>query len=100
LIVMVETGKGVSAGQYPRIAEDVSRAVLVATGLEPDRVEVLEPGTLPRTSSGKIRRREALERWRAGALTAPSAVTPFRLAGAALRSSLAMARAERRRGHG
>jgi len=100
LVVMVETGKGVSTSQYPRIAEEVSRAVLVATGLEPDRVEVLEPGTLPRTSSGKIRRREALERWRAGALTAPAAATPIRLVGAALRSSLAMARAERRRGHG
>ncbi len=100
LIVMVETGKGVSASEYPRIAEEVSRAVLAATGLEPDRVEVLEPGALPRTSSGKIRRREGLERWRAGALTAPAAVTPFRLVGAALRSSLAMARAERRRGHG
>jgi len=100
LIVMVETGKGVSASQYPRIAEEVSRSVLAATGLEPDSVEVLEPGTLPRTSSGKIRRREALERWRAGALTAPTAVTPFRLVGAALKSSLAMARSERRRGHG
>jgi len=100
LIVMVETGKGVSAGQYPRIAEEVSRAVLAASGLEPDSVEVLEPGTLPRTSSGKIRRREALKRWQTGALAAPAAVTPFRLVGAALRSSLAMARAERRRGHG
>jgi acyl-CoA synthetase (AMP-forming)/AMP-acid ligase II len=100
LIVMVETGKEVSASRYPGIAEEVSRAVLAATALEPDIVVVLEPGTLPRTSSGKIRRREALDRWRAGALTAPAAVTPFRLAGAALRSSLAMARAERRRGHG
>jgi acyl-CoA synthetase (AMP-forming)/AMP-acid ligase II len=100
LIVMVETGKEVPASRYPGIAEEVSRAVLAATALEPDVVEVLEPGTLPRTSSGKIRRREALERWRASALTAPAAVTPFRLAGAALRSSLAMARAERRRGHG
>lgn len=100
LIVMVETGKGVSASEFPRIAEEVSRAVLAATGLDPDRVEVLDPGALPRTSSGKIRRREALERWRAGALTAPAAVTPIRLVGAALRSSLAMARAERRRGHG
>ena len=100
LIVMVETGKGVSAGQYPRMAGEVSRAVLAATGLEPDSVEALEPGTLPRTSSGKIRRREALERWRAGELTAPAAVTPFRLVGAVLKSSLAMARAERRRGHG
>ena len=100
LVVMVEAGKGVSANHYPRIAEGVSRAVLVATGLEPDRLEILEPGSLPRTSSGKIRRQESLNRWRAGALTPPAAVTPFRLVGAAFRSSLAMARAERRRGHG
>ena len=41
-----------------------------------------------------------IDRWRAGALTPPATVTPFRLVGAAVRSSLAMARAERRRGHG
>jgi acyl-CoA synthetase (AMP-forming)/AMP-acid ligase II len=100
LVVMVEACKGVSASHYPQIAEGVSRAVLVATGLEPDRLEILEPGSLPRTSSGKIRRQESLKRWRAGELTPPAAVTPFRLVGAAFRSSLAMARAERRRGHG
>jgi acyl-CoA synthetase (AMP-forming)/AMP-acid ligase II len=100
LIVMVEARNGVSLNRYSKIAGNVSGAVLAATGLEPDRVEVLEPGVLPRTSSGKIRRREALQRWRNDALTPPASVTPFRLVGAAVRSSLAMARAERRRGHG
>jgi acyl-CoA synthetase (AMP-forming)/AMP-acid ligase II len=100
LLVMVEARKGLSSDRFAEIAEEVTRSVLAATGLEADHVEVLEAGTLPRTSSGKIRRREALRRWRSGKLTPPAAVTPFRLAGAALRSSLAMARAERRRGHG
>jgi acyl-CoA synthetase (AMP-forming)/AMP-acid ligase II len=100
LVVMVETRKTVSKGRYSRIAEMVAHAVLASTGLEADRVEVLEPGTLARTSSGKIRRRESFERWRAGILTAPVPVTRLRVVGAAVRSSLAMARAERRRNHG
>jgi acyl-CoA synthetase (AMP-forming)/AMP-acid ligase II len=100
LVVLVEARKGVSEGRYRRIASEVSRAVLSATGLDPDHLEVLAPGSLPRTSSGKIRRHEALRRWQAGNLAPPALVTPFRLVGAALRSSLAMARAERRRGHG
>jgi acyl-CoA synthetase (AMP-forming)/AMP-acid ligase II len=100
LIVMVEARKGLAPDRLVEVAEEVARSVLAATGLEADHVEVLEAGTLPRTSSGKIRRQEALRRWRSGNLTPPAAVTPFRLVGAALRSSLAMARAEGRRGHG
>jgi acyl-CoA synthetase (AMP-forming)/AMP-acid ligase II len=100
LLVMVEARRGVPEREYLQIGEKVSQAVLAATGLDLDRVEVLEPGALPRTSSGKIRRHEALQRWRNDTLTAPASVTPFRLVGAAVRSSLAMARAERRRGHG
>jgi acyl-CoA synthetase (AMP-forming)/AMP-acid ligase II len=100
LLVLVEARKNVPETDYPEISRKVSHAVLAATGLDPDRVEVLEPGVLPRTSSGKIRRHEALQRWRAGALTPPASVSPFRLVAAAVRSSLAMARAERRRNHG
>jgi fatty-acyl-CoA synthase len=100
LLVLVEAQKNVSVSEFPEVARKVAHAVLAASGLEPDRVEVLEPGVLPRTSSGKIRRREALQRWRANALTRPAPANPFRLAAAAVRSSLAMARAERRRGHG
>jgi acyl-CoA synthetase (AMP-forming)/AMP-acid ligase II len=71
------------------LAEDCSKAVLAATGLRPDLVLLLEPGTLPRTSSGKLRRGEALRRYQADALLPPDAVTPVRLAGALARSALA-----------
>jgi acyl-CoA synthetase (AMP-forming)/AMP-acid ligase II len=100
LIVMVEAKKDVARSLHAKIAEEATRAVLAATGLEPDRVVVLQSGTLPRTSSGKIRRQEALKLWLEDELDPPAAVTPFRLAGAVLRSSLAMARAGRRRSHG
>ena len=62
-----------------------------------ERVEVLAPGTLPRTSSGKLRRQETLRLDLAGELKPPDPVTPLRLAGAVTRSSLAFARAGLRR---
>jgi len=74
------------------LAEDCARAVQAATGLEASLVVVLEPGTLPRTSSGKIRRREALRQWHQGTLTPPDAVGPLLLAGALARSAWARLR--------
>lgn len=71
------------------MADDCMRAVQAATGLRPDLVQLLEPGTLPRTSSGKLRRGEAMRRWEAGELTPPESVTALRLAGALARSALA-----------
>jgi acyl-CoA synthetase (AMP-forming)/AMP-acid ligase II len=67
-------------------------AVLAATGLDVDLPVVLPPGTLPRTSSGKLRRAEALRLYLAGKLKPPAKVTPLRLAGAVARSGLAYAR--------
>jgi acyl-CoA synthetase (AMP-forming)/AMP-acid ligase II len=75
------------------------RAVLEATGVAAHTVRILAAGTLPRTSSGKLRRGEALRRFQAGALHPPSPVGALRLAVAAARSQLAYARA-RRRGDG
>ncbi len=95
LLLLVETRRGVPAEQFERIAADCAAAVRAASGLDPDRVDVLPPGTLPRTSSGKLRRRESLRRWQAGELDPPDAVTPLRLAGAMARSSLALARLRR-----
>ena len=81
------------------LPEACRAAVLGATGLAVGPVVVLAPGTLPRTSSGKLRRGETLRLYLAGELTAPDPVTPLRLAGAMARSSLAYARMrfERRR---
>ena len=39
------------------LADRSRRAVRALTGLDPAEIVLLEPGTLPRTSSGKIRRR-------------------------------------------
>jgi acyl-CoA synthetase (AMP-forming)/AMP-acid ligase II len=98
LVVLLESRRGESPRRFPEIAGAAVQAVRTATGLEADHVEVLEAGTLPRTSSGKIRRHEALRLWRAGELGAPTPVTAWRLAGAMVRSKLAMARTEKRRG--
>jgi acyl-CoA synthetase (AMP-forming)/AMP-acid ligase II len=67
-------------------------AIRGATGLDPDLVVALAPGTLPRTSSGKIRRAETQRRWAAGELSPPDAVTPWFLAGALARSTWARLR--------
>ncbi|ACL63775.1 AMP-dependent synthetase and ligase [Anaeromyxobacter dehalogenans 2CP-1] len=76
----------------------VRRAVLAATGIAPHTVRLLAPGTLPRTSSGKLRRAEALRRFQAGTLTPPQPVSAIRLALAAARSQLAFGRSRRRGG--
>ncbi len=81
--------------RLPDQAEACRTAVLQATGLRVDAVHLLDPGALPRTSSGKIRRSEALRLHRAGGLSAPDAVTPMRLAGAMARSALGHLRARR-----
>lgn len=99
LLVLVEAQRDVAAEDYPSIAAASKNAVLTATGLDPDSLEVLSPGTLPRTSSGKIRRREALRRWRSGELGPPAPVRYLQLAFAMLRSSRAASRARKDREH-
>lgn len=84
LLVFVE-----ARAPRPELAEDCKRAVQAATALEAALVVVLEPGTLPRTSSGKIRRGETLRRWQAGTLAPPDSVGPLLLAGALARSAWA-----------
>ena len=92
LLLLVEARRDVASDAYPQIASECAAAVRAAAGLHPDRVEVLAPGTLPRTSSGKLRRAETLRRWLARELDPPAAVTPLRVLAAAARSRLAFAR--------
>lgn len=95
----VRTGCAVAVGFVPSGEDDEALAMLVETtseaaeslaqhvvsrvqqhtGIVPAHVELLTPGTLPRTSSGKLRRREALTQWQTGQLTAPKKVTAARL---------------------
>jgi acyl-CoA synthetase (AMP-forming)/AMP-acid ligase II len=92
LLLFVEARRRSSPAARAALPEACRRAVLLATGLAVDEVLVLEPGTLPRTSSGKYRRQETLRRHLAGELRPPDRVSPLRLARAMARSHLAYAR--------
>jgi acyl-CoA synthetase (AMP-forming)/AMP-acid ligase II len=92
LALFVETARGAAAEIVAKLPEACRSAVLAATGLAVDRLIPLAPGTLPRTSSGKLRRGETLRLYLAGELRPPDQVTPLRLARTMARSSLAFAR--------
>jgi acyl-CoA synthetase (AMP-forming)/AMP-acid ligase II len=74
------------------LAADIGGRVLQGIGLTPRTVDVLRPGTLPRTSSGKLRRAAALQAFAAGTLAPPTDPTMLRLLGEVARSQLAWAR--------
>ncbi|HEX2251670.1 MAG TPA: AMP-binding protein [Thermoanaerobaculia bacterium] len=92
LVLFVESAAPAPPSERRRLAAECARAARGATGLAVDEVVVLAPGTLPRTSSGKLRRRETLARHLAGTLLPPEPVNALRLAGALTRSGLAFAR--------
>jgi acyl-CoA synthetase (AMP-forming)/AMP-acid ligase II len=84
LIVFVEAREADSV-----LAQRCRETILAATGLDPALVVVLPAGALPSTSSGKIRRSEALSQWLAGTLTTPEKITVDTLAGTLAASTLA-----------
>ena len=93
LVVLVE--RSGPAADDAETQDRVREALLGATGIAPDEVVLLAPGTLPRTSSGKLRRGEALRRHLAGALTPPRRMSALGLAAAVLRSTVSYARTAR-----
>ena len=78
-----------------RTIDAIRRAILARTGIRPHTVRLLTPGTIPRTSSGKLRRSEALRRFLAGELDTPARVSHPRILLEVLRSALAFARVRR-----
>lgn len=94
LMLFVERRRPLSDAQRDQMAIACREAVLAACGLRLDRLEVLAPGTLPRTSSGKLRRSETLRLFLADELHAPSSVGPIRLAGELLGSAIAYRRSK------
>ncbi len=93
LLLLAERARGRNGAGDAPLEAAIRGRVLERTGLAPAEVRLLAPGTLPRTSSGKLRRREALRRWLEGTLSAPRAVGPLALALRAVRSRLALGRA-------
>jgi acyl-CoA synthetase (AMP-forming)/AMP-acid ligase II len=75
------------------LPQEVTSRVEKRTRIRPAHVELLAPGTLPRTSSGKLRRREARTQWLTGTLTPPDKVSPMRLLVKAASGELSHARA-------
>ncbi len=93
LAVLAERARGRSAAGDAALIGEIQRAVLERTGVRPSAVHLLAPGTLPRTSSGKLRRGEALRRHLAGKLGPPGRAGALKLLARMARSTLAYARA-------
>ena len=90
LLILAEHAQGTSRAKAD-LASAVRQAVLAGIGLNPYHIEVLEPGTLPRTSSGKLRRSEAQRQFLAGELTG-APVSSLRLMAQLARSQVSWAR--------
>jgi acyl-CoA synthetase (AMP-forming)/AMP-acid ligase II len=69
LVLLVEAD-GAREDGATAVAEACRARLLARADVAPDLVVLLERGALPRTSSGKVRRREALDRYLAGGLAA------------------------------
>ena len=79
LLILAELGR--RAGPVAREAASAPRSSSApACARTPSACS--RPGTLPRTSSGKLRRAEALRQFTAGELAAPRRVSRLRIAGA------------------
>jgi acyl-CoA synthetase (AMP-forming)/AMP-acid ligase II len=89
LAMLVET----TSDAPPTLAQDVASRVQERTGILPAHVELLAPGTLPKTTSGKLRRREARIHWLAGTLSPPKKVTAVKLVRQAISGEVSHARA-------
>jgi 1-acyl-sn-glycerol-3-phosphate acyltransferase len=69
LVVVAET-RAAGAAELERIRAAIVEAVNASCGLPPDHVELVAPHSVPKTSSGKIRRNETRAMYEKGALRA------------------------------
>lgn len=67
-VLLIEVKRRARVHDEPATGERIRRAVAGAWGIDLTEVRILPSGALPRTSSGKVRRREVAEAWRAGRL--------------------------------
>lgn len=63
-ILLIELQRRARIADEPLAGDRIRRAVAGAWGIELTEVRILPSGALPRTSSGKIRRREVADAWR------------------------------------
>jgi fatty-acyl-CoA synthase len=89
LVVVAETRER-DTSKRAALASAVTDLVSRGLGLPPDRVELIPPGSIPKTSSGKLRREETKQLYLAGTLSASRAPAWLQIArlgtGSALRN--------------
>ena len=93
LLLFIETPRKGKTTDTKTLSDRCTKAVLEKSGLLVDQVVVLPAGTLPRTSSGKIRRAETLTRHQKGTLKPPQPVGVWSMIGHLVRSARALRRA-------
>ncbi len=87
-LVIVAESRETQAASRVAIATKIKDQVSRGLGLPPDRVELIPPGSIPKTSSGKLRRDETKQLYLAGTLTAPKPPAWLQIARLGLVSSL------------
>jgi 1-acyl-sn-glycerol-3-phosphate acyltransferase len=75
LVIVAET-RARDAGEREALEGAVVQRVAAAVGVPPDTVLLAAPGTVPKTSSGKIRRSATRDLYLAGAAARPPATSP------------------------
>lgn len=93
LIVLVEHTAKATKGDIEGLPALCARIILEEHGLQAECL-ALEPGTLPRTSSGKIRRGAARTQLEQGTLLPPESMGPLKVLGALWESRRSMPRAK------
>jgi 1-acyl-sn-glycerol-3-phosphate acyltransferase len=91
LVVLAETRVS-DDDERERIRGAVARVAIEVTGVPPDEVTLAPPGSVPKTSSGKIRRSTARERYERGQLADPSRTVWWQIARVATSSVRAAVR--------
>ena len=72
-LVIVAESREEDKKKRAAIAAAINEVVSQGLGLPPDRVELIPPGSIPKTSSGKLRREETKQLYLAGTLTTAKA---------------------------
>ena len=87
-LVIVAESRETHATSRAAIAAKITDQVSRGLGLPPDRVELIPPGSIPKTSSGKLRRDETKQLYLAGTLTTPKPPAWLQIARLGLGSSI------------
>jgi len=69
-LVIVAESREEARGKRSALVAEINEQVSRGLGLPPDRVELIPPGSIPKTSSGKLRREETKQLYLAGTLAA------------------------------